>query len=102
MKNILSYKKEAVYLCKSKEEQMMLADYMVQICGFKPISSLNDFALYPAFSVKVQGDGYDTLILSVPKHSPAFNYISYETLICKTLDEFMEFLDYNNRIWNKS
>lgn len=41
MKNILSYKKEAVYLCKSKEEQMMLADYMVQICGFKPISDLN-------------------------------------------------------------
>lgn len=100
MKNILSYKKEAVYLCKSKEEQMMLADYMVQICGFKPISDLNNFALYPAFSVKVQGDGYDTLIQSIPKHSPAFEY-NYETLICKTLDEFMEFLDYNNKIWNK-
>lgn len=100
MKNILSYKKEAVYLCKSKEEQMMLADYMVQICGFRPISNLNEFALYPAFSVKVQGGDYDTLILSVPKHSPAFEY-SYETLTCKTLDEFMEFLDYNNKIWGE-
>ena len=59
---------------------------------------LNEFALYPAFSVKVQGGDYDTLILSVPKHSPAFEY-SYESLICKTLDEFIEFLDYNNRIW---
>lgn len=98
MENILSYKKKAVYLCKSKEEQMMLADYMVQICGFRPISNLNEFALYPAFSVKVQGGDYDTLILSVPKHSPAFEY-SYESLICKTLDEFIEFLDYNNRIW---
>ena len=101
IKEVLPYKNKAAYLCKSKEEQKMLSDYMVQICGFRPISELNNFTLYPGFSVTVQGDNYDTLIQSVPKFSPVFNEYSYETLICKTLDEFMEFLDYNNKIWNK-
>ena len=101
VKNLLSYKREAAYLCKSKEEQMMLFDYMVQICGFRPISDFNNFTLYPGISVTVQGGNYDTIIQPIPKNSCAFDNFRYETLVCETLDEFMEFLDYNNKIWNK-
>lgn len=96
------YKKHATYLCKTEEEYFLLYDYMEQICGFRPLTPKNNlyFYLYPAYTVTIQDGDYDTLVSTVPKYPPAFDY-NYNTVICNTLNQFMEFLDQHNRIWDK-
>ena len=97
LKNFWLTRKYAVYQCSTEEEYKILFNYLKEICGFRPISDAN-YVNYPVIEIIVQETPFDTLYSTLPNYTPALND-TINTYICETLDEFIEYTDYHNRIW---
>ena len=97
LKNFWLTRKYALYKCSTEEEYNILFNYLKEICGFRPISGA-DYVNYPIIEITVQETPFDTLYSTLPTNTPALND-TINTYICETLDEFIEYTDYHNRIW---
>ena len=85
----------ASYLCKSKEEFLLLVRYMKNACKFKAITHKFDYNEFPGLHVIVQGNNYETLFFNIPSYSIALNKQIYrdDTKIFNELVDFLNFLD---------